>query len=83
MKVTKIIIALLSLVVVFSCTNKVVKDNSTKVYSTKAFDFKANYSIGDTILPDYAIPDTLIVIDAKGLNKELTQLMKNPDFGNY
>lgn len=29
---------------------------------------------GDTLLPDYACPDTLIVIDAAGLNKAIAPI---------
>lgn len=38
-----------------------------------------DYKNGDVIYPDYAISDTLIVLDACGLNKDLKRLKPSTD----
>ena len=40
-----------------------------------------DYKNGDVIYPDYAISDTLVVLDACGLNKDLKRLKPSTDLG--
>lgn len=40
------------------------------------------FNVNDTLLPDYAIQDTLIVVDAISLNKEIAYYEQQKDFGS-
>ncbi len=46
-----------------------------RTHKTKPVPVSVEYfKQGDTLLPDYACPDTLIVIDAAGLNKAIAPI---------
>jgi len=50
--------------------------------AAKRHPVAVNYFLqGDTLMPSYACPDTLIVIDAVGLNKSFAYVEQQMDWG--
>jgi len=48
----------------------------------KSNDDKLQFSTGQVLYPDYACPDTLIVLDGPKLTKEMNNLLNNPIYGS-
>lgn len=65
-----IILALVAILEFSYCINRDIINKPAKPGPVAVEYFKQ----GDTLLPDYACPDTLIVIDAAGLNKAIAPI---------
>lgn len=73
LKLMAVSFALFIALVIISCNDKPVHSSNDKPVPKQPV-YVAYFNAGDTLLQDMAIPDTLIVIDAIGLNKDMGKI---------